>query len=142
MLGLAASVPVSMAFAGCTSGSGSGGGASYWFLSGQPQEGIRAGAVERFNKANPDTTIETTTFQNDAYKTKIKTAIGAGQAPSIIWGWGRRDAAHLRRGRAGRGLTSWFDENSEVKDKLGPFSFGPATVNGRSRSPASPGGRT
>ena len=53
-----------------------------------PQETIRRNAVERFNDANPDTTIEDTAFQNDAYKTKIKTAIGAGQAPTIIWGWG------------------------------------------------------
>jgi raffinose/stachyose/melibiose transport system substrate-binding protein len=129
MLGLAASVPVSMALAGCApSGPG---GASYWFLSGQPQEGIRAGAVERFNKANPDTTIKTTTFQNDAYKTKIKTAIGAGQAPTVIWGWGGGTLRTYVEGGQVEDLTSWFDEHSEVKDNLIPSSFPPATINNR-----------
>ena len=72
LLGLAAGVPVSLAFSGCGTsgpGGGSGGGASYWFLSGPPQEGIRQGAVDRFNEANPDTKITTNTFLNDPYKT-------------------------------------------------------------------------
>ena len=63
--------------------------ATYWFLTGQPGESDPQGQrSKRFNKANPDSKIKSTTFQNDAYKTKIKTAIGAGQAPTIIWGWG------------------------------------------------------
>src|SRR5690242_2523554 len=92
LLGLAAGVPASAALAACgSSGPSKGGGdgtATYWHLSGQPQEGVRTGAVERFNEANPKEQIEVTTFENDAYKTKIKTAIGAGKAPTIIWGWG------------------------------------------------------
>lgn len=69
-------------------GSGGGGKATYWFLSGQPQQKIRENAVKGFNAANAGSTISYTEFQNDAYKTKIKTAIGAGQSPTIIWGWG------------------------------------------------------
>lgn len=54
VLGLALGVPVSMALAACgTAGPGTG-GATYWYLNGQPQEGVRTGAVDRFNKANPD----------------------------------------------------------------------------------------
>ena len=132
MLSLAASVPVSMALASCgTSGPGAGGGASYWFLSGPPQEGIRAGAVERFNKANPDTTIKTTTFQNDPYKTKIKTAIGANQAPTIIWGWGGGTLRTYAEAGQVEDLTSWFNENSDVKNKLISSSFGPATIDNK-----------
>ena len=67
---------------------GGAGNATYWFLTGQPQQSIRENTVKRFNEANPDSSIKYTTFQNDAYKTKIKTAIGAGQGPTIIWGWG------------------------------------------------------
>ena len=97
-LGLAAlSVPVLAGVAACSSsspsqpgaaggsGSATGGGgatgsATYWFLSGQPQQGIREGSVKAFNAANSKGKISYTEFQNDAYKTKIKTAIGAGQA--------------------------------------------------------------
>ena len=69
----------------------------------QPGEGIRQARVERFNEANPDTKIKATTFQNDAYKTKIKTAIGAGQAPTIIWGWGGGGLRSYVERRPGRG---------------------------------------
>jgi raffinose/stachyose/melibiose transport system substrate-binding protein len=133
VLGLAASVPLSMALSACgTSGPGSsGGGATYWFLSGPPQEGIRQGAVDRFNQANPDSKISTTTFQNDPYKTKIKTAIGAGQAPTIIWGWGGGGLRTWAEAGQVDDLTSWFDQNPKVKDKLIASSFGPATIDGK-----------
>jgi raffinose/stachyose/melibiose transport system substrate-binding protein len=133
LLGLAAGVPLSMALGACgTSGPGaSAGGATYWFLSGPPQEGIRQGAVDRFNQANPNTKITTTTFQNDPYKTKIKTAIGAGQAPTIIWGWGGGGLRTWVEAGQVDDLTSWFDQNPEVKDKLIASSFGPATIDGK-----------
>ena len=51
-------------------------------------EGVRTNALNRFNQANPNDQIQGTTFQNDAYKTRIRTAVGADQAPTIIWGWG------------------------------------------------------
>jgi raffinose/stachyose/melibiose transport system substrate-binding protein len=125
ILGLAASVPVTMALSACgSSGPGSGSGASYWFLSGPPQEGIRKGAVDRFNQANPDTKITTTTFQNDPYKTKIKTALGA-------WGWGGGGLRTWVDAGQVDDLTSWFDENKKVKDRLIASSFGPATIDGK-----------
>ena len=47
---------------GDSSGGGKAGTASYWFLTGQPGEGIRQTAAERFNKANPNNKIEFTAF--------------------------------------------------------------------------------
>ncbi len=133
LLGLAAAVPVSAALAACggSSGPGKGGAATYWYLQGQPQEGARAGAVDAFNKANPDTQIEDTAYQNDAYKTKIKTAIGAGQAPTIIWGWGGGTLRTYAEAGQVEDLTAWFDENPDVKKGLFPSSFGAATVDGK-----------
>jgi raffinose/stachyose/melibiose transport system substrate-binding protein len=136
-LGLAAGLPVGAALAACGSSGPSKGGAAtgdkttYWYLSVQPQEGIRTRAVERFNKANPDNQIAGTTFQNDAYKTKIKTAIGAGQAPTIIWGWGGGTLKTYVDAGQVEDLTSWFSSNAKVKDRLFPSSFGPATVGGK-----------
>src|SRR5256885_724788 len=88
-LGLAAGLPVGAALAACgTAGPqrADPNSATYWYLTGQPGEGIRKQSVDRFNKANSSNQIVATAFQNDAYKTKIKTAIGAGKAPSMIWG--------------------------------------------------------
>lgn len=107
------------------------GSASYWFLTSQPQEGIRTAAVERFNEANPDSQIQFTAFQNDAFKTKIKTAIGAGQAPTLIFGWGGGTLRSYADAGQVDDLTSWFDENPAVKNRLFPTAFGPATVDNK-----------
>jgi raffinose/stachyose/melibiose transport system substrate-binding protein len=142
-LGLAAGTAATAALAGCGSsgpsdkGSGGGGGgatagaATYWFLTGPPGQKIRQGSVDRFNKANPDAQIKATTFANDAYKTKIKTAIGAGQAPTIIWGWGGGGLRSYVQASQVEDLTSWFAENGAVKDRLFPSSFGAATIDGK-----------
>lgn len=119
------------------SGGGSGGGgtgagaATYWFLTGQPQQGIREDTVKRFNQANANSKITFTEFQNDAYKTKIKTAIGAGQGPTIIWGWGGGGLKSYVEAGQVEDLTSWFAQNSAVKSRLFPSAFGAATVNGK-----------
>jgi raffinose/stachyose/melibiose transport system substrate-binding protein len=140
-LGLVAGTGAGLALAGCGSsgprdtGSGGGGGgaaagsATYWFLTGAPGEQIRQASVDRFNKANPESQIKATTFQNDAYKTKIKTAIGAGQAPTIIWGWGGGGLRSYVEAGQVDDLTSWFAENAAVKDRLFPSSFGAATID-------------
>ncbi|MEU9188426.1 extracellular solute-binding protein [Streptomyces sp. NPDC048484] len=133
LLGLAAGVPASAALAACgSSGPGkSGSGATYWYLNGQPQEGVRAGAVDAFNKAHSKEQIEDFTFQNDAYKAKIKTSIGAGKAPTLIWGWGGGTLRTYVKAGQVEDLTSWFGEHSEVKKGLLPSSFAAATVSGK-----------
>ena len=135
-LGVGAGAAVGLAACGSSGpagtssgGGGAGGTASYWFLTGQPGEGIRQGAVERFNKANPDTKLQFTAFENDAYKQKIKTAIGAGQAPTLIWGWGGGGLKSYVDAGQVEDLTGWFDQNAAIKDKILPSSFGAATVN-------------
>ncbi len=115
---------------GSTGGGGNAAGAAtYWSLSGPPGEKIRKAAVERFNKANPNTTIAPTFFQNDAYKQKIKTSIGAAQGPTMIWGWGGGGLKSYVDAGQVEDLTGWFDENTALKDKILPSSFGAATVN-------------
>jgi raffinose/stachyose/melibiose transport system substrate-binding protein len=133
-LGLSAATVGALALSGCGSsgpGQASSGEASYWFLSGQPQEDIRQGAVDAFNKANSEGQIKTTTFQNDAYKTKIKTALGADQGPTIIWGWGGGGLKSWVNAGQVEDLTSWFDDNADVKDRVFAASFGPATIDGK-----------
>ncbi|SNY41423.1 extracellular solute-binding protein [Paractinoplanes atraurantiacus] len=140
-LGLAAGTAGAAALAACgssgpedKSGGSSGGGggaASYWSLSGEPGEPIRTAAIDRFNKANPDTKITPTFFQNDAYKQKIKTALGADQGPTMIWGWGGGGLKEYVTSNQVEDLTDWLGQNAAVKDKILPSSFGAATVNGK-----------
>ncbi|WP_432562236.1 extracellular solute-binding protein [Kineococcus sp. SYSU DK003] len=107
------------------------GGASMWILTGQPAEGIRTGAVETFNEANPDSEIALSSFQNDAYKAKIRTAIGADQAPTIIPTWGGGGLRDYVGNDQVEDLTSFFEENAELKDKLFASAFAAATVDGK-----------
>src|SRR3954466_5889807 len=111
-------------------GSGGGGSASYWFLSGHPQQDVREDTVKRFNSSGAGN-IAYTEFQNDAYKTKIKTALGAGQGPTIIWGWGGGGLKEDVKAGQVLDLTDWFKQNPEQKTRRFPSSFGAATVNGK-----------
>ncbi|MFC0622775.1 extracellular solute-binding protein [Kribbella deserti] len=115
---------------GSSTGAGTG-GATYWFLTGQPQQAIREAQVKRFNEANSATPIKTTQFQNDAYKQKIKTAIGAGQGPTLIWGWGGGGLKSYVDANQVEDLTDWFGQNAELKNQIFPSAFGAATVNGK-----------
>src|SRR5687767_4352678 len=45
-------------------------------------------AVDRFKQDTPGVHIEVVAINNDAYKTKIKVAIGAGNAPCVFPTWG------------------------------------------------------
>ena len=118
--------------AGATGGGGGGGAApSYWFLTGQPQQGIREDTVKRFNSANGGSAIASTEFQNDAYKTKIKTALGAGQGPTIIWGWGGGGLRDYVKNNQVEDLTSFFSDNAALKSKLFPSAFQAATVDNK-----------
>jgi raffinose/stachyose/melibiose transport system substrate-binding protein len=133
-------VPASVALAACggePSKTGAGGGsgssgkgvASYWTLSGKPQEEIRKDTVARFNKAYPKMKIQETQFANDAYKQKVKTAIGAGKSPTLIWGWGGGGLKSYVEADQVMDLTSWIEENPELKDSRFPATFGAATVD-------------
>jgi raffinose/stachyose/melibiose transport system substrate-binding protein len=116
---------------GSSSGGGGGGAATYWSLSGQPGQPIRQAAIDRFNQANPSTKITANFFANDDYKQKIKTAIGAGQAPTMIWGWGGGGLKSYVDAGQVVDLTDWFTQNDAIKQKILPSSFGAATVNGK-----------
>jgi raffinose/stachyose/melibiose transport system substrate-binding protein len=135
-LALAALTPFAVAATtACgTSGPGAssgGGGASMWYLSGEPNQTTMQKAVDAFNSANSADKITVTYFQNDAYKTKIKTAIGANQAPTIIYGWGGGGLKTYAEANQVEDLTGWFDQNPDLKKKFFPSVFGAATVNGK-----------
>lgn len=45
-------------------------------------------AIERFNAEHPNVHVEVSVFENDPYKTKLKTSMGSGEAPDIFHSWG------------------------------------------------------
>ncbi|MFI6347481.1 extracellular solute-binding protein [Streptomyces sp. NPDC050560] len=84
----------SAALAGCgTSGPkspGAGGGsgsASAWIISGVTEKAFER-SFDSWNSGHAGQRIAVQSFANDPYKQKIRTAVGAGQAPTLIYGWG------------------------------------------------------
>ena len=113
---------------GGTAGGGGGATATMWGLTGQPGEGIRKNAVEAFNQLGKGT-IEVTVFQNDPYKAKIRTAVGAGQAPTLIFGWGGGILKSYADANQVDDLTSWIEQTSGFKEKFLPSTWGAATFD-------------
>ncbi|MEZ0492713.1 extracellular solute-binding protein [Kineococcus sp. TBRC 1896] len=133
-LSLVCAAPLAATLAGCGDsgpGAAAGDGATMWILTGQPAEGIRTDAVETFNDSHEDGRIALSAFQNDAYKAKIRTAIGANQAPTIIPTWGGGGLRDYVKSSQVEDLTPFFDEHADLRDELFASAFGAATVDGR-----------
>ncbi|WP_026932484.1 ABC transporter substrate-binding protein [Glycomyces tenuis] len=87
LLAFGATAPLVAAASACGNEPGGGpDGATAWGLTGGAEEAMRA-SFEAWNEANPDNEITSEYFANDAYKEKIRTAIGSGNAPTLVFGW-------------------------------------------------------
>ncbi|MGV8896959.1 MAG: ABC transporter substrate-binding protein [Rhodoglobus sp.] len=81
---------LTLAACGTPGGSGSSSDDSpaiVWGVEGGQSASYEA-AVERWNEANPDRPIELQMFGNDGYSDKLRIALGAGQGPDLMFGWG------------------------------------------------------
>jgi raffinose/stachyose/melibiose transport system substrate-binding protein len=122
--------PGGAADSGSAPAGGAAGAADMWSLTGKPNEDIRQDSVDAFNKLGKGT-IEVTFFQNDPYKAKIRTAVGAGQAPTLIFGWGGGILKSYADAGQVDDLTSWLSENAAFKDKFIPAVWKAATIDGK-----------
>lgn len=59
---------------------------SAWALTGTQQNAFKD-SFAQWNEANPEQPIAADFFANDAYKEKVRTAVGAGNAPTLIFNW-------------------------------------------------------
>jgi raffinose/stachyose/melibiose transport system substrate-binding protein len=73
--------------AGSGGSSGGDGAASAWILSGATEKTF-TNSFDAWNSAHPEQKFAVQTFANDPYKQKIRTAVGAADAPTLIYGWG------------------------------------------------------
>jgi raffinose/stachyose/melibiose transport system substrate-binding protein len=71
---------------GSTSG-GDGGAPSAWVISGVTEKAFQ-NSFDSWNAAHSGQRFIIQEFANDPYKQKIRTAVGARQAPTLIYGWG------------------------------------------------------
>lgn len=69
-----------------TAGSGSGGAATAWALTGGSEEMFKK-QFEQWNADHPDQQLSVEWFANDAFKEKIRTSVGSGNAPTLVYSW-------------------------------------------------------
>jgi raffinose/stachyose/melibiose transport system substrate-binding protein len=84
--GVAIATAVALAGCGSTPGGAGGGGATAWVLTGGSEQTFRS-SFEQWNADNKDKQVSTEFFANDAYKEKVRTAVGSNNAPTLIYSW-------------------------------------------------------
>lgn len=132
LIALSAGIAVATA-AACGGGSepsgpgGSDSGATAWALTGGSEAVFRA-SFERWNEEHPDAPIASEWFANDAYKEKIRTSVGSGNAPTLIFSWAGGTLADYVANDAVVDLT---DELAVLLDSIIPSVAANGEVDGR-----------
>jgi raffinose/stachyose/melibiose transport system substrate-binding protein len=85
--------------------------------------------VKEWNAANPDIQIQAEGTENEAYKTKIKTAISANEAPDIFTSWGAGFSQPFVDSAKVLQLDQYL--NDGTKDKLINGTLSNLTYNGK-----------
>ncbi|GAA1202817.1 extracellular solute-binding protein [Pseudonocardia alaniniphila] len=86
-LGLAAALVGAAACGTAGPQAGGEGSASAWIISGVTDKAFDD-SFDSWNVDHPDQTFAIQSFANDPYKQKIRTAVGAADAPTLIYNWG------------------------------------------------------
>ena len=123
--------PASAQAPGSSAAGASGGtGATAWALTGGDEATFRA-SFDSWSKANPADKISATFFANDAYKAKVRTALGAGQGPNMIFGWGGGILkAYVDAGQVAD-LTSTVNGDPALKTRFLPSIAATGIIDGK-----------
>ena len=81
-------------------------------------------AADRFEASHPGFKVEDSHIANDAYKTKLKIAFGANEAPLVFstsWGGGPL-REYIKAGNV-TNLTPYLEKNKEFADRFLPSQF-------------------
>lgn len=128
---MAAAIGATMA--GCGSGGptqAKGAEATMWSLTTGDQPVIKA-AVDRWNKDNPDRKITVEFFASDAMKAKIRTAVGSGQPPTLIFNWAGGGLKSYVNANAVEDLSALAKDKPQVTDRYLPSVLQNGVVNGK-----------
>ncbi len=101
-----------------------------WGLTGGNQPVLQK-SVEAWNSAHSDQSIKLDFFANDAYKTKVRTAVGAGEGPTFIYGWGGGVLKSYVDAGQVEDLSAFVKENPEVKDRYLPSVLKNGEIDGK-----------
>ncbi|PZG13444.1 sugar ABC transporter substrate-binding protein [Nonomuraea aridisoli] len=114
--------------AGSTSADGNA-APSAWIISGVTAKAFQ-NSFDSWNAAHPGQRFAIQEFANDPYKQKIRTAVGARQAPTLIYGWGGGVLKSYVDAGAVEDLSDIADDPA-LKERFLPAIAAAGTVNGK-----------
>ncbi|MGY2050322.1 extracellular solute-binding protein [Methylobacterium sp. JK268] len=88
-------------------------------------------AADRFEKAHPGYRVEDTHVLNEAYKTKLKIALGAKDPPCLFTTWGGGPLREYVKAGQVVDLTPALERDPAFRDRFLPNSFAATTHEGR-----------
>lgn len=80
-------------------------------------------AIQEWNDANPTIQIEAEATENEAYKTKLKTAIAANEAPDIFFSWGAGFSQPFIDSNKVLALDEYLNDGTKDKLNNGAFTY-------------------
>ncbi len=100
-----------------------------WTSDSDAKKAIIEAAINTYQEENPNITLEVDAAENESYKTKIKTAIAANEAPDVFFVWG----AGFAKPFVDAGKVLPIDEylKDGTKDKLLPGTLANFTYDGK-----------
>lgn len=134
-----AMVPLSLAACGSAGPSSSSGSqapvsadaATMWGLTGGSTEAAIKASIQEWNGAHADQQIKVDWFANDAYKTKVRTAMGAGQGPTLLWSWGGGTLDDYVKAGQVDDMTSFVKSSTTLDSKFLPSIAKSGQVDGK-----------
>lgn len=130
---VAVAAAVGVTVASCGSGGptqSTGANATMWSLTTGDQPVIED-AVEKWNKENPDRKITVEFFASDAIKAKMRTAVGAGQPPTLIFNWSGGVLKSYVDANAVEDLSGLAKDKPEVTDRYLPSVLQNGVIGGK-----------
>jgi raffinose/stachyose/melibiose transport system substrate-binding protein len=110
---------------------GASGQATMWGITGAPMQNILEQSVEDWSSAHPDQQIAVDFFGADAYKSKVRTAVGADEGPTLIYGWGGGGLkAYVDAGKV-LDLTPYLADRPQLRDRYAGAVADNGVIDGR-----------
>lgn len=114
------------------SGGGEGGGtADVWALQDTSLNPIEEASIQRYNDGDGPGSAKLSTFGNDPYKQRLRTAINSPQAPDVFFNWGGGSLKEYVDAGKIEDLTPMLDENPELKEAFLPSVLAGAEIDGK-----------
>jgi xylobiose transport system substrate-binding protein len=116
---------------GSASGGGGGGTADVWALQDTALNPIEQGSIDRYNDGDGPGSAKLSTFGNDPYKQRLRTAINSPQAPDVFFNWGGGSLKEYVDAGKIEDLTPMLNDNPDLKNAFLPSVLAGATIDGK-----------